>query len=99
MNERRVDRRFIGATIDILICKKVERKYRQSEKDSLSVIYGRALEDATRKVVLTKEDYRDIEDEIAANRLQRKKNRAQMLRDKAKRAKSKSKSKPKAKSK
>ena len=67
MNERKIDRRFVGATIDIEICKKVERKYRLSSDDSLSTIYGRALEDATRDVRLTSEDYREIAEEVKAN--------------------------------
>lgn len=71
MNERKIDRRFVGATIDIEVCKKVERKYRLSAEDSMSTIYGRALEDATRDVVLTAADYRAIADEISANRKKR----------------------------
>ena len=71
MNERKLDRRFVGATIDIEICKKVERKYRLSTEDSLSTIYSRALEDATRDVLLTADDYEAIAREVRANRAKR----------------------------
>lgn len=57
-----------SATIDIEVCKKVERKFRYKETDSLSLIYARALEEAARDVVLTAEDYREIADEIEQNR-------------------------------
>jgi len=55
-------------TIDIEVCKKVERKYRINRTDSLSTIYARALEDATRDVALTAQDYREIAEEIERNR-------------------------------
>ena len=71
MNERKLDRRFVGATIDIEICKKVERKYRLTENDSLSTIYSRALEDATRDVLLTADDYEAIAREVRENRAKR----------------------------
>lgn len=71
MNERKLDRRFVGATIDIEICKKVERKYRLTEADSLSTIYSRALEDATRDVLLTADDYEAIAREVRENRVKR----------------------------
>lgn len=71
MNERKLDRRFVGATIDIEICKKVERKYRLTESDSLSTIYSRALEDATRDVLLTADDYEAIAREVRENRAKR----------------------------
>ena len=48
--EPAIDARVIGATVKIEVCKKVERKFRQSSEDSLSTIYARALEDSVRDV-------------------------------------------------
>lgn len=75
MKEKAIDRRMASATVDIEICKKVEKKYRHKEKDSLSVIYARALEDSVRDVVLTAKDYNDIAAEIERNRKQRENKR------------------------
>lgn len=75
MKEKAIDRRMVSATVDIEICKKVENKYRHTEKDSLSVIYARALEDSVRDVVLSAKDYKDIAAEIERNRKQRENNR------------------------
>ena len=77
MNERKTNRRFIGATIDIEVCKKVETKYRLNDDDSLATIYARALEDATRDVLLTEKDYRDIAEEVKANAEKRDQKRLQ----------------------
>lgn len=68
-----------SATIDIEVCKKVERKYRVSPSDSLSTIYARALEDATRDVVLTEQDYKEIAEEIARNRKAREMKRGKKV--------------------
>jgi DNA-binding transcriptional regulator GbsR (MarR family) len=68
MKEKALDRRMVCATVDIDVCKKVERKYRTNATDSFSAIFARALEDATRDVVLTAKDYKDIAAEIERNR-------------------------------
>lgn len=75
MKEQAIDARVIGSTVKIEVCKKVERKYRLSPKDSLSTIYARALEDAARDVVLTKKDYAEIQAEMEANRAKRARKR------------------------
>lgn len=67
MKEPATDARVIGATVKIEVCRKVELKYRHSKKDSLSTIYARALEDASRDVELTEADYQAIAAETAAN--------------------------------
>ena len=71
MRETAVDTRVIVATVKIEVCKKVETKYRLSPQDSHSTIYARALEDATRDVQLTEDDYKTIAAEIAQNRAKR----------------------------
>lgn len=76
MKEPATDARVIGATVKIETCKKVERKFRLSQTDSLSVIYARALEEATRDVILTESDYREIQAEMAKNRKKREEKRA-----------------------
>lgn len=68
MKEKALDRRMVCATVDIDVCKKAERKYRMNKNDSFSAIFARALEDATRDVVLTAKDYKDIAAEIDRNR-------------------------------
>lgn len=71
MKEKALDKRMASATVDIEICKKAERKFRTSPEDSLSVIYARALEEATRDVILTPEDYEAIAEEMRANKAKR----------------------------
>lgn len=71
MKEPAVDARVIGSTVKIEICKKVERKFRLSDNDSLSTIYARALDESVRDVILTKQDYLEIAEEIARNQAKR----------------------------
>jgi hypothetical protein len=73
--EPATDARVIGATVKIEVCKKVEQKYRRDKKDSKSTIYARALEDSVREVVLTVNDYKEIEEEISRNEAKRIKKR------------------------
>ena len=67
MKEKAIDKRMVSATVDIETCKKCERKFRRSKDDSLSVIYARALEDATRDVMLTASDYEEVAAEMRKN--------------------------------
>lgn len=76
MREKAIDRRMASTTVDIEICKKVEKKFRYSPEDSLSVIYARAFEESVRDVVLSPEDYKDIAEEIEFNLKQRNARRA-----------------------
>lgn len=79
MKETAIDARVIGSTVKIEIAKKVEKKYRISKEDSLSVIYARALEDSVRGVTLTSSDYQDIADEMKRNQAKREANRRKNL--------------------
>lgn len=81
MKEQAIDARVIGSTVKIEVCKKVEKKYRLSPDDSLSTIYARALEDASREVILTKKDYAEIEAEMDANRTKRQHKRSRPARN------------------
>lgn len=69
--EPAIDARVIGATVKIEVRKKVERKFRHDAKDSKSTIYARALEESVRDFVLTVDDYREIAEEMAANKAKR----------------------------
>ena len=82
MKEQAIDARVIGATVKIEICKKVEVKYRRSDKDSYSEIYARALEDSVRDVELTAHDYEEIAAEVSVNRAKRAAKRANARRNK-----------------
>lgn len=73
--EKAIDARYIGATVKIEVCRKVETKYRKSASDSLSTIYARALEDSVRDVELTAEDYKIIAAEVESNREKREEKR------------------------
>lgn len=75
-HEPAIDMRVIGSTVLVEVCRKVEVKYRISPKDTMSVIYARALEDSVRDVELTEEDYLAIAAEVARNRKKREAKRA-----------------------
>lgn len=77
--EPALDARTISATVKIEVCRKVESKFRYDERDSLSVIYARALEEATRDVELTVEDYAAIQKEMERNAERRKAKRAKKV--------------------
>lgn len=68
MKEKAIDRRMACATVDIEICKKIEKKFRRSADESLSSVYARALEELSRDVVLTAQEYAEIDEEIERNR-------------------------------
>lgn len=76
MKEPATDARVIGATVKIEVCVKIERKFRQKSSDSLSLIYSRALEEASRDVELTAADYDAIAAETRRNELKREAKRA-----------------------
>lgn len=62
------DKRQVGIRLEIETCRKVEKKYRQPEDGSnKSLAFIRALEDATRGVRLTPEDYDEIAREAHDN--------------------------------
>ena len=76
MKEQAIDARFIGATVKLEICRKVEKTFRKKPTDSMSIIYARALEESVRGVTLTPDDYREIAEEMETNRKKRMANRA-----------------------
>ena len=75
-HEPAFDVRVIGSSVQIEVCKKVEAKYRLDPKDTMSVIYARALEDSVRDVELTADDYVAIAREIERNKKKREAKRA-----------------------
>ena len=66
-SEGNIDKRQVGIRLDLDVCRKVEKKYAQPEDDNKAVSFIRALEDATRNVRLTAEDYEIIAAEAKAN--------------------------------
>lgn len=66
-NQPSPDKRQVGLRIDLDVCKRVEKKYSQPDDVTRSVAYIRALEDATREVQLTAEDYEEILAEARRN--------------------------------
>lgn len=66
-NEGDVDKRQVGLRCDLDLCRKVEKKFSRPEDESKSIAFIRALEDATRTVHLTAEDYDAIAAEARAN--------------------------------
>ncbi len=75
MKETALDAKIIAATVKLEVIKKVIKKYRVEGDTSNSRAYARALEDATREVALTAEDYEDIAKQMKANREKRMANR------------------------
>lgn len=71
-NMPNVNNRQIGLRPSIELCRKVEKKYAKDGDKGTSVAYVRALEDATRDVILTVADYRAIAAEAKANEKARK---------------------------
>lgn len=74
-NEGKCDKRLIHLRVDLETCRAVEKKYSQPEDDAKSVAFIRALEDATRRVVLTSEDYELILKEQRRNETARQNKR------------------------
>lgn len=78
MNEGKTSKRLVCVRLELTLCKAIERKYAKEGDENKSVAYIRALEDATRKVILTAEDYRQIAEEVERNekaRIAKRRNR------------------------
>lgn len=71
-NMGKTTKRLMTFRLDLHICKAVERKYRLATDTDRTTCYVRALEDATRNVALTPEDYIEIAHEIRENEQRRK---------------------------
>ena len=65
------NKRQVSTRIDIETCRKVEKTFSRPGDKSRNLAYIRALEDATRDVVLTEEDYEIILAEVKANKQKR----------------------------
>lgn len=66
-SEGATDKRLFSIRMPIETIKKAERKYRKEGDESFRDSIIRALEDATRKVALTPDDYRHIAEETENN--------------------------------
>ena len=72
-NMGKTTKRLMALRLDLHICKAVERKYRLATDTDKTTAYIRALEDSSRGVKLTPEDYIEIAAEIRANEAKRRK--------------------------
>ena len=71
-NMGKTTKRQIAIRLDIDLCVAVEKKYSQPNDTNKVTAYIRALEDATRDVILSSRDYQIIAAEVRANELKRK---------------------------
>lgn len=71
-NMGKTTKRQVAIRLDTDLCIKVEKKYSQPKDGNKVTAYIRALEDATRGVILTSHDYRMIAEEVRKNELKRK---------------------------
>ena len=72
-NMPNINNRQIGLRPSIELCRKVEKKYAKNGDKGNSLAFIRALEDATRDVLLTAKDYQEIAREAKANEIARMK--------------------------
>lgn len=70
-NMGKTNKRQVAMRLDLTLCRAVEKKFKKPEDDSDVVAYIRALEEVTRKVILTKEDYQIIQEQIEKNEVAR----------------------------
>ena len=70
-NMGKVTKRQVAIRIEIEQCVAVEKKYLRPSDRNKVVAYIRAIEDATRDVVLTPSDYTKIAKEVRENELKR----------------------------
>ena len=71
-NMGKLTKRQFSARLDIELCVKVEKRYMRRNDNNRVTSYIRALEDATRDVVLTSADYQKIAAEVRANEMKRR---------------------------
>lgn len=71
-NMGKTTKRQVAIRLDLHLCRAVEKKFRHADDTNEVVAYIRALEDATRDVVLTAADYKIIAKQVEANELKRK---------------------------
>jgi len=70
-NEGKVSKRVVSARAEIELCKKVETKYSRHDDKDKTIAFIRALEDATRDVVLTAKQWEEIALEVKENEKKR----------------------------
>ena len=75
-NKPNIHNRQVGLRLGIELCRKVKVGFGKKGDRHESTAYIRALEEATRDVVLTLSDYEAIADEVRANRIRREGGRA-----------------------
>lgn len=71
-NMGKTTKRQIAIRLDLHLCRAVEKKFHRKDDASEVVAYIRAIEDATRDVLLTANDYKIIAKQIEANETKRK---------------------------
>ena len=71
-NMGKTSKRQIAIRLDLHLCRAVEKKFHRADDESEVVAYIRAIEDATRDVLLTANDYKIIAKQIEANETKRK---------------------------
>lgn len=70
-NMGKTNKKQIAVRLELTTCRAVEKKFKKSGDTSDVVAYIRALEEATRDVILTKEDYKIIQRQIEENEIER----------------------------
>lgn len=71
-NMPKTTKRQVSIRLDLHTCRAVEKKFAKPGDKSEVVAYIRAIEDATRDVLLTADDYRIIAAQVEANENKRK---------------------------
>ena len=71
-NMGKTTKRQVAIRLDLHLCRAVEKKFKRDTDTSDVVAYIRALEDSTRDVVLTANDYKIIAAAIEANEEKRR---------------------------
>lgn len=66
-NMGKTSKRQIAIRLDLHLCRAVEKKFHRKDDESEVVAYIRAIEDATRDVLLTANDYKIIAKQIQEN--------------------------------
>lgn len=71
-NMGKTNKRQIAVRLELTVCRAVEKKFKKPTDTDDVTAYIRALEEATRDVILTAQDYKIIQQQIVANENARK---------------------------
>lgn len=74
-NMGKTSKRQVAIRLDLHLCRAVEKKFKRENDISDAVAYIRAIEAATRDVLLTADDYKIIADQMAKNEAKRNGNK------------------------